>query len=175
MRGLPGQATATRGWRLSRAQGDRAPYGVHDARPRSRCFRAAIVFSICRSARCSSRRRSVAPKPWRCRCHVRAAACRFRRAWLGLPLLGRGVDTIPVAHPAVLCSKRHLTALRPSHRSRRRQPATHPSQIEGLTTKPLRAKNQSPAGRLKRATSCRNSERHDRGMTGRHRRNHHSS
>src|SRR5271157_6039805 len=31
--------------------------------------------------------------------------------------------------------------------------------------------NQRPAGRLKRATSCRNSERHDLGMTGRHRRN----
>ncbi len=29
------------------------------------------------------------------------------------------------------------------------------------------------SGRLKRATSCRNSERHDRGMTGRHRRNQH--
>jgi DNA replication protein DnaC len=49
------------------------------------------------------------------------------------------------------------------------------TQIKGLTTKPLRAKNQPPAGRLKRATSSRNSERHDRGMTGRHRRNHHPS
>jgi len=31
--------------------------------------------------------------------------------------------------------------------------------------------NNPPAGRPKRATSCRNSERHDLGMTGRHRRN----
>ena len=33
------------------------------------------------------------------------------------------------------------------------------------------SQNQLPAGRLKRATSCRNSERHDLGIAGRHRRN----
>src|SRR5271156_6492634 len=35
--------------------------------------------------------------------------------------------------------------------------------------------NHPPAGRrLKRATSCRNTERHDLGTTGRHRRNQHN-
>ena len=40
-----------------------------------------------------------------------------------------------------------------------------------LTAAAIPAKNPRSAGRLKRATSCRNSERHDLGMTGRHRRN----
>jgi hypothetical protein len=35
----------------------------------------------------------------------------------------------------------------------------------------IRRNAQLPVGRLKRATSCRYSERHDPGMTGWHRRN----
>jgi hypothetical protein len=90
-------------------------------------------------------------------------------------------DAVPVLHPNIRgpdLRRRHPRSARPqrpSYRSRRRQLAPHPTEInhKGLTSSSLLAKNNPPAGRLKRATSCRNSERHDLGMTGRHRRNQH--